>query len=366
MNKNNIIANGIINSLEDQIINILEIYKNLMQEVYPDIFLIKEKGTFGAIKPPENIYILAGSDGIIFDAGYGTKKALKYLISEIKKIEQKYKENNKEFKLTRILVSHCHPDHFSGLKRIRKALGIRVSLTKNSAEIIKNKKNFVKSYETDAYEDYLRVRKKLSRKIINILRNVGSRVFYNRIYGVSFIDNPEEILDSNSEIMINGELWKIFPSPGHAIDHISLYNEEKGILFSGDNILRSITTWLGPPNSDLADYISSIERIQKLPNLKLILAAHGSPIENPKDRIAEILLHRKEREYQVLHIIYENSSTGISPKDIIKAIYPQDSRFLHQVARGWIVLTLKMLEQKKLIRRQDTKKKILFFPVEAD
>ena len=337
-----------------------------MQEVYPDIFLIKEKGTFGAIKPPENIYILAGSDGIIFDAGYGTKKAVEYLIKEIKRIEQIYKENNQEFKLTRILVSHCHPDHFSGLKRIRKALGINITLTKKSAEIIKNKKNFSKSFETDAYEDYFRVRKNISRRIINSLRNVGSRIFYHRIYGVSYIDSPDEIIDSNSEIMINGELWKIFPSPGHALDHISLYNEEKGILFSGDNILRSITTWLGPPNCNLADYMNSIESIQKLPNLKLILAAHGSPIENPKERIAEILLHRKEREEQVLNIIYNNDINGISPKDIIITIYPQDSRFLHQVARGWIVLTLKKLEEKNLIKRKDTKKKILFFPIEKD
>ncbi len=337
-----------------------------MKEVYPGIFLIKEKGTSGAIKPPENIYVLAGSDGIIFDAGYGTKKAVKHLITEIKKIEELYKVQNKEFKLTRIIVSHCHPDHFSGLKRIREALRIKVYLTKKSAEIIKDKKSFIKSYETDAYKDYLRVRKKITRRIINVLRNVGSRLFYQRIYGVSYIDDPEAILDENTEININEDVWKIFPSPGHAIDHISLYSEEKGILFSGDNILRSITTWLGPPNCDVADYINSIETIQKLPNLKLILAAHGSLIENPKERIAEILSHRKAREKQVLNIIYDNSDNGISPKEIIKAIYPKDSRFLHQVARGWIVLTLKMLEGKNLIKRQDKKKKILFFPAEKE
>ena len=335
-----------------------------MNEVYPGIFLIKEKGTFGVIKPPENIYVLAGSDGIIYDAGYGTKKATKHLIEEIKTIEQFYNEQNKEFKLTRIIVSHCHPDHFSGLKRIREALGIKISLTKKSLEIIKDKKSFIKSFETDAYEDYLRVRKKITRKIINVLRNVGSRLFYQRIYGVSYINDPEEIFDDNTEITINGEIWRIFPSPGHAIDHISLYNEEEGILFSGDNILRSITTWLGPPNCSVAEYIKSIEAIQKLPNLKLILAAHGSPIENPKERLADILIHRKGREKQVLNIICNNKEKGICPKDIIKAIYPNDRRFLHQVARGWIVLTLKILEEKNLIKRQDTKKKVLFFPTE--
>ncbi len=337
-----------------------------MKEVYPGIFLIKEKGTSGAIKPPENIYVLAGSDGIIFDAGYGTKKVVKHLITEIKKVEELYKKQNKEFKLTRIIVSHCHPDHFSGLKRIRETLGIKVYLTKKSAEIIKDKQSFIKSFETDAYKDYLRVRKNITRRIINVLRNVGSKLFYQRIYGVSYIDDPEDILDENTEISINEDIWKIFPSPGHAIDHISLYSEEKGILFSGDNILRSITTWLGPPNCDIADYINSIETIQKLPNLKLILAAHGSPIEHPKERIAEILSHRKARERQVLNIIYDNSDNGISPKDIVKAIYPKDSRFLHQVARGWIVLTLKMLEGKNLIKRQEKKKKILFFPAEKD
>ena len=335
-----------------------------MKEVYPGIFLIKEKGTFGAIKPPENVYVLAGSDGIIFDAGYGTKKAVKHFIRDLKKVEEYYKEQNKEFKLTRILVSHCHPDHFSGLKRIREALGIPISLTKKSAEIIKDKKSFIKSFETDAYEDYLRVRKKITRKIINVLRNIGSRLFYQRIYGVSYINDPEEIIDDDTEITINGEIWRIFPSPGHAIDHISLYNEGEGILFSGDNILRSITTWLGPPNCSVAEYIKSIEAIQKLPNLNLILAAHGSPIENPKERLADILIHRKEREKKVLNIIYDEKEKGICPKDIIKAIYPNHSRFLHQVARGWIVLTLKMLEEKNLIKRQDTKKKVLFFQIE--
>lgn len=335
-----------------------------MREVYPGIFLIKEKGKFGAIKPPENIYVLAGSDGIIYDAGYGTKRAVKQLIRGLKEIERYYREQKKEFKITRILVSHCHPDHFSGLKRIRKVLGIKIILTKKSCEIIKDKESFIDTFETDAYEDYLRIRKNTSRRIINSLRNAGSRLFYHRVFGASYIENPDEIIEDKTNILINGERWKIFPSPGHAIDHISLYNEEKGILFSGDNILRTITTWLGPPNSDIADYINTIKSIGKLPNLKLILAAHGSPVENPQERIEEILIHRKAREKQVLDIIHNNSNRGISPKEVIKSLYPNNSRFLHQVARGWVVLTLKLLENKKLIKRVNTKKVVLFFPEE--
>ncbi|MFX0136592.1 MAG: MBL fold metallo-hydrolase [Candidatus Hodarchaeota archaeon] len=334
-----------------------------MFEVYPDIFLIKEKGALGAAKPPENIYVIAGSDGIIYDAGYGTKKAIKHVFKELKEIEDYYKAQNREFRLTRILPSHSHPDHFSGLKRLRDSLGLQTILTKKMADVIRDKENFYKSFEADDFEDYLRIRKKLKSKIRNFLRLLGSKLFYQRMYGVTFLDDPDEIIEENSEILINGEIWKIFPSPGHCKDHISLYNEQKGVLFSGDNVLRSITTWLGPPESNIDDYIASIEQFQKLPNLKLILSAHGSPIANPHERLDEILKHRKEREQQVLNIIRENSERGISPKFIIKTIYPNESKFLHTVARGWVVLTLKKFENKNLIRRHVTRNKILFFPV---
>ena len=332
-----------------------------MQEVYPGIFLIREKGSMGAVKPPENVYVLAGNDGIIYDAGYGTKKVLKYFLKELKEIEAYYREQNKEFKITRILVSHGHPDHISGLTKLREALGLKVVLTKKTADIIKDKSSFNKSFESDDYSDYLRVRKKIVSKFRNFFRNFGSRLFYNRIYGVSYLNDPDEIIEEESDILINGGVWKIFSSPGHSSDHISLYNEEKGIILSGDNVLGAITTWLGPPESDISEYIRTIKYLQNLPNLKLMLSAHGNPIEEPKERLSEILKHRKEREQQVLHLILQNSERGVSPANIINALYPKSGKFMHQLARGWVVLTIKMLEEQGFITRVEKKKRILFF-----
>ncbi len=334
----------------------------MKKEVYPGIFSIKEKGSFGIIKPPENIYILAGHDGLIYDAGYGDKKTVKYLVNEIKKIENKYKEKNEEFKLTRVLPSHAHPDHFSGLKLIREYLGVKIVLTKKTAEIIHNKKSFYKIFETNDIEDYLIARRNLWRKIKDAVVKKLSRIFYRRIYGLSFIDDPDEIIEDNTEILINGESWKILPSPGHAIDHIYLYNAEKGILFSGDNVLRTITTWLGPPSCNIKDYVNSVESLNKLPNLNIILPAHGSPIKNPKERIGEILKHRRERAQQVINLVNAHSKIGISPKEIVQKLYPNGKKFLIQVALGWVCLTLKILEENHLIKRDVGKKEIIFFP----
>jgi glyoxylase-like metal-dependent hydrolase (beta-lactamase superfamily II) len=334
-----------------------------MKEVYPGIFLINEKGSFGNIKPSINIYIFAGEDGLIFDAGFGNRRAIKHFKDEFHKIKSLYESQGHELNLTRIIPSHSHPDHFSGLKKIREELGVRVVLTKKTASIISDKKSFMNSFKADSYSDYLLVKKSLRSKIRDFIGNIFTRFLYKRIYGLAYIDDADEIIDDDTEISINGEIWKIFPSTGHAIDHISLYNEDKGILLGGDNILKSITTWLGPPNSDIDDYMNTINYIQKLPNLNLILPAHGDVITNPKERIKQVLDHRESRSEQVMEIVRNHSNAGVSPDEIIDELYTHENGMLKEIARGWVCLTLKMFEDQGVIRREESEKVIKFFPI---
>ena len=329
-----------------------------MKEVYPGIFLIEEKGRFS---PSDNIYVLTGNnDGLIYDAGYGSKKALKYFFEEFKEILKFCEEQNKKFKITRIIASHGHSDHFSGLSSVSEILGLKIILTEKIAKTIKDKVSFEANFRSDDYEDFLRVRTPL-RKIWNLLRRLGMRLFFRGVHGLSYLDHPDEIIDENSVIIINGEQWKIFPSPGHSPEHISLYSEEKGILFSGDNVLKMRSTWLGPPESNITDYIETIKKIQNLPNLKLILPAHGEIIDNPKETLSAILERMNERERQVLDAINNHSKKGLSPDQILNLIYSKSKKFTRIIGRDWVVLTLKMLEKKELIKRTVVKKKMLFF-----
>lgn len=245
-----------------------------MKQVQQGIFLIKEKGIFGKLKPAVNIYVLAGNNGIIYDAGYGNKRTVKCFIQEIKKIEKYYKAQNEQFKITRILLSHGHPDHFSGLKRLRKYLDVKIILTKGTSKIIKNKESFSKHFESSDVQ-LMKINYPIKRTFMNKMKNIFLPLIYKPFYGLTFLDDPDQIIDENSEILINDDVWRIFPSPGHTSDHISLYNEDRGILFSGDNILKTSTTWLGPPDSNLKDYLLTLKNIASLPNLKIIFSAHG-------------------------------------------------------------------------------------------
>jgi len=334
-----------------------------MKEVYPGIFLVKEVGRFKTIKPLVNIYLIPGRDGIIFDAGYGDKRTIKNVQNEIIALKKKYYNSNKDFNISRILISHCHPDHFSGLKRLRKYLNLKIILTKDQSKLINNKKEYHKAFDGDSYEDYLIVKSGIRGKIRSIFERLLSHFIYRLVYRMTFISQFDEIIENETQIHVNGEKWDIIPSPGHSSDHISLYNEKRGVLISGDNVLPSITTWLGPPDSDIETYINTIQRIQNLPHLNIILPAHGEVISNPQQRIKEILDHRKERTAQTLQIINENKELGTCPGDVIKALYPDATRVIREFARGWVCLTLKYLEKQNQIVRKEDKKHIYFYPI---
>ncbi|TXT54459.1 MAG: putative Hydroxyacylglutathione hydrolase [Promethearchaeota archaeon] len=331
-----------------------------MKQVFPGIIRIKERGSFGAIKPPINIYILLGENGLIFDAGYGLKSSSMFLVNSVKRIKSYFHSKNTSINITRILPSHSHPDHIAGISKIQKDLALELILTEEMYEHMKNKEAYRSHYRESHPSELYKVNS-LKTRINFHSQRVLSTFFYKIIYGISFDYKVDKIIQSDSKLHIGGKIWKIIPSPGHTSDHISLYNEDTGILFSGDNILRSITTWLGPPESNIKQYITSLQEIKGLSNLRMIFPAHGSPIMEPKKRIEEIISHRKKRTNQLLKIIQFSGSEGITPKKILQMLYPGESGFFHRMARGWVSLTLNMLEEEQKISKNIKDREFLFF-----
>lgn len=313
-----------------------------MLEVYPNIYMITEKGSMGVMMPPVNIYVIAGHDGLIFDTGYGRKNAVYFLNKKLNLLNKKYTEKGKSFNIAKALPSHSHPDHFSGLRYLSEKLGVKSVVTEQMAKRILSEKHFYKGYidKNNAMGPHPQIFEYL------IIRYIQPKLL-----GTRFIDAPDEIIKDNSHIMINDETWQVLPAPGHCDDHIFLYHSEKGVLFSGDNIMRTITTWLGPPRSNLKDYLDTLESVLKLPKLELILSAHGSPIDKPKERVEELLSHRKARTNEVIEVIRKSGTIGIRQGRIIQKIYRGTEFRKRYISGGWILLTLKDLEEKGIVRK---------------
>lgn len=322
---------------------------NPCEEIYPGIFKVVQHRT-RRIAPPVNVYIIAGQEGLVFEAGYGDDTSLHIMGEALVYIQSL----NKKWKISNVLPSHTHPDHFSGLKRLREHYSLKVLLTEQMARVISNKDAYRHSYRWTQEQQYRY--STIYQRLSELPLQLVFRSMYKKVYGIAFLNSHDTTVSPGETLSINGHNLKILHGPGHCNDHIMLYDEKKGVLFAGDNILRSIYTWLGPPRSDLAEYYSTLEMCLHLPNLQLILSAHGSPIHNPKERIKEIIEYRKLRTKQVYSIV-ANETNGITFTKLLNIIYP---RSLHRrwLAKGWIIITLEYLVNNNILKFEGKKIKV--------
>ncbi len=136
----------------------------------------------------------------------------------------------------------------------------------------------------------------------------------------------------------------VLHTPGHSVDSVCYYIEDEGVLFSGDTILGSTPTTIG----DLFDYMASLERIRGLPNLKVICPGHGPLIEKPAEYIDDYILHRNQREQQIVSTLKEGGD--MTSWDIMMKIYTDIDQRLRRAADGNVRTHLRKLEKEGRIK----------------
>ncbi|HEY2861372.1 MAG TPA: MBL fold metallo-hydrolase [Terracidiphilus sp.] len=74
---------------------------------------------------------------------------------------------------------------------------------------------------------------------------------------------------------------EVIATPGHTPDAISLFDRDRGLLFTGDTYYPG-TVWIYRPETDLDAYGKSVHRLAALaPQVKLVLGAHNVPVASP-------------------------------------------------------------------------------------
>lgn len=307
-------------------------------QVAPGIYQVRQGLKIRRMKTSVSIYVIPGNDGLVFDAGYGRPELLQQTGKAIEQILALEKNNGRPGKINRVMISHGHVDHFSGLTFLKKKFNLEALVTKKHESKIRSKKAYKKRH--------LDVLKKSAENPFVIWLKSAARnlflEFFVFLTRMTFYKGPVTIIPEQHQLKINNETWKTFSVPGHNDDDIALYNEDKGILLCGDLIHSDITIWLGPPASDLAVYMDTLESLLKLPKLKLILPAHGRPITNPEKRIHAAISHRNDRTQQIFDIL-EKAPKGLTFYQIFRTIYPAKALLRKNLFGGWIQVTLDYL-----------------------
>lgn len=110
---------------------------------------------------------------------------------------------------------------------------------------------------------------------------------------------PDAALSDGTLVQGNGWTIEAIATPGHTSGHICYALLEENCLFSGDHIMGWSTTVISPPDGDMDDYLTSLEKIAAR-NFSTIWPTHGPPITEPKPFVDAYIAHRLDREAQII------------------------------------------------------------------
>ncbi|WP_066369602.1 MBL fold metallo-hydrolase [Neobacillus fumarioli] len=114
--------------------------------------------------------------------------------------------------------------------------------------------------------------------------------------------NAISFLHDGDIMNIAGEEITFLHAPGHTAGQLNIYLPSQQILVAGDNIVAEGTSWIGPPDGDMTDYIRTLERLKQL-KLKKIAPGHGDWVLNPYEQIEFVIKRRYFRENQIKELL---------------------------------------------------------------
>ena len=116
---------------------------------------------------------------------------------------------------------------------------------------------------------------------------------------------PDRVLTDGEQVAGDGWTLTAVHTPGHTSNHLCFALEESGALFTGDHVMGWSTSVVVPPDGDMGDYMRSLDRLQARDD-RVYYAAHGAPIDKPRQLVRGMIGHRRQRERQILRLLDEH------------------------------------------------------------
>jgi len=161
-------------------------------------------------------------------------------------------------------------------------------------------------------------------------------------------DFVPDIRVADGEIIAgNGFTFEAVHTPGHTSNHMSYALKEEKALFTGDHVMGWSTTVVTPPDGDMADYIASVEKLERRDDA-ILYPTHGAPVTDPKPFLAAYREHRLDREAQVLASIVAGRDTIPA---MVAHMYADVDKRLHPAASRSVLAHLIKLEREGLVTR---------------
>ncbi len=172
-------------------------------------------------------------------------------------------------RVTAILLTHGHPDHSAGARRLHELTGASV-------------------------------------RALDPAHRLG-----------------DEGLAEGDVVAAAGIEVRVWATPGHSSDSLSFLLaaelDSPSAVLTGDTILGRGTTVVAYPDGDLAEYLSSLRRLREL-GPAIVLPGHGPELDAAGEAAEAYLAHRQERLDQVRAAL-EQLGPDASARAVVETVY---------------------------------------------
>jgi ribonuclease/clavin/mitogillin len=265
-------------------------------EFRPGVLLFPQKTPTLPPATTTNAYVLGTRQTVLIDPGSPFEIEIERLIESIEVQQRKLGR-----KVSAIWLTHHHPDHIGGVAALKDSLGVPVCAHRSTAEH---------------------------------LRRAGLEV------DQELFDNQVVELEGDPPFPV-----RIIHTPGHARGHLCFLDLSFGSLIAGDLIAGFGTIVIDPPEGNMGDYLSSLQRVLDLAPVTLF-PSHGPTIKNASAKLGEYLRHRLWREARVL----ETWRSGRrEPSEMIGQVYEDLPALALPLAERQIVAHLDHLREQGLV-----------------
>jgi glyoxylase-like metal-dependent hydrolase (beta-lactamase superfamily II) len=288
-----------------------------------------------------NLWLLEdGDDWVIVDTGLHVEESTAIWESSLRGLMGGRK-------VSRIFVTHMHPDHAGNAGWLQQKTG---------AEFLMSRQEYLFCRMLTADTG-----RTAPEEAISFYRAAGFAEedlgHYQKVFGM-FGKYIAPLPDSYSRLQhgeshrIGNRSWQVLVGSGHSPEHACLFNHDLNVLISGDQLLPTISSNVGvwptePKANPLQDWLASIDLLCAcLPDDVLVLPAHGRPMRAAHERLAAL----REEHRNALQRLHQHCRTPRRAVDVFKALFGRDIRPSELImATGEALAHLNWLMAKNLV-----------------
>jgi glyoxylase-like metal-dependent hydrolase (beta-lactamase superfamily II) len=268
-----------------------------VREVYPGIFLIYLPLP---MRPSiVNVYLVrSAGEWALFDTGVSTSESAAVFEAALKDV------GCAPDKITKIVCTHHHPDHFGSSGVYRERTGAQVYLSR---------------VEYESAQSYVPQRRSAAAVEFFIRNGIPLDRFVHvpspaDVWGDMYRPAAPDHFVEDGEVIRIGDLEvEVVTTPGHTAGHCVMYVRRLRVMIVGDHLLPKITPHVGifpgGPTNPLGDFLRSQRKVQDF-DVALVLPAHGGAYRDHRRRANQIIQHHACRMQEMLDLVRREARTA--------------------------------------------------------